>query len=160
MFNRLILPAFLLLAGPALAQERTQANYGDWALRCESRPQRQCELATVLNNAEGRPQAQLIVGRLHNAGPLLLMAHVPLNVHLPAGIRVEAAGQSFTLAYQRCLAAGCFAMAELPDAALAQLRSEPPGARMVLQDAARQPVTLNLSMSGFGRAQAAMSSRR
>lgn len=162
MASRFLLPALLLaaLAGPALAQERTQANYGDWALRCETRPQRQCELGTVLNNAEGRAQAQVIVGRLNNAGPLLLMAHVPLNVHLPTGVRVEAGGQSFTLAFQRCLPAGCFAMVELPDNALAQLRSEPPGARLLFQDAAHQPVTLSLSFNGFARAQAAMPGRR
>ena len=151
----------LCLAGPALAQDRTVATYGDWSVRCENAPSRNCEAATVLSTAENRPVAQLIVGRLNNQGPVLLLAHVGvLNVHLPAQLRLTLAGAPLNLVYQRCTPQGCFASAELDEATLARLRGEPAGARMIFQDAGRQEISLTLSLRGFAQAQAALSARR
>lgn len=156
-----LLLALCLLAGGALAQDRTVATYGDWSVRCENAPSRNCEAATVLSTADNRPVAQLIIGRLNNQGPVLLLAHVgALNVHLPAQLWLVVAGAPLGLTYQRCTPQGCFASIELDDATLARLRGEPPGGRMVFQDGARQEVSLSLSLRGFAQAHAALSARR
>lgn len=152
--------AWLLLAVPALAQERTMATYGDWSVRCENAPSRNCEAATALSLAPDRPVAQLIIGQRNNQGPLLLLVVVPLGVHLPGQIQVTAAGGPVELAYQRCTSQGCAASRELDEALLTRLRAEPTGARVQFLDGARQVVTLTFSLRGFAQAQAALSARR
>ena len=148
------------IAGPALAQDRTVATYGDWSVRCENAPSRNCEAATILSLPDNRPAAQLIVGRLNNQGPSLLLAMLPLGVHLSAPVRLTVAGMQIDLAFQRCTPQGCAASRELDDATAARLRGEAGGGRMVFQDGARQEVSLVLSMRGFAQAQAALSARR
>ncbi len=152
--------AMLLLAGQAGAQERTVSTFGDWSVRCEAGPPRNCETAVTLANAEGRAMAQLVIGRLNSQGPLLVMAHVPLNVHLPGQVRLALEGAPLALAFQRCVPQGCFATVEVDEALLRRLRAEPAGARLVFQDATRQEVGLAVSMRGFARAQAALSTQR
>lgn len=149
----------LALALPAAAQDRTVATYGDWSVRCENAPSRGCEAATVLSTAENRPVAQLIIGRLNNQGPLLLLAVVPLGVHLPAQLRVLVGGMPVELTYQRCTQL-CAASRELDDALMARLRAEPAGARVIFQDANRRELNLALSLRGFAQAQAALAARR
>ena len=151
----------LLLAGPAQAQERTVATYGDWSVRCENAPSRNCEAGTVLTSADNQPAAQLIVGRLNNQGPVLLLGVVPLNVHLPAQLRLALQGGApLSLSFQRCTPQACFAATELDDATLGRLRAEPAGSRMLLQDTARREIGLALSLRGFAQAQAALTARR
>jgi invasion protein IalB len=149
----------LLGALPAAAQDRTVATFGDWSVRCEAGPPRNCESATTLANPAGRPTAQLVLGRLNPQAPLLAMAHLPLNVHLPAGVRLMLDGAPLSLQFQRCVPQGCFATIEVDDALLRRLRAEPGGARLVFQDAARQEIALAVSMQGFARAQASLSGR-
>ncbi len=148
---------FLLLwAGPAAAQDRTVAAFGDWSLLCEVQPQRQCELSTTLTGTDGRAQAQLRVGRAGNQGPLLLQALIPLSAFLPAQARLVQGGASAQLVYQRCIPAACLAVMELDDALLARLRAEPSGARLLFQDVARREIVLPVSLNGFARALAAL----
>lgn len=155
-----IILALCLLTGAAWAQDRTVATYGDWSVRCENAPSRNCEAATVLSTADNRPAAQLIIGRLNNQGPALLLAHVgALNVHLPAQLRLLLGGVTMELVYQRCTPQGCFATVELDGATITRMRGEPAGGRMMFQDAARREVSLNLSLRGFAQAQAALSAR-
>ena len=148
------------LAGPALAQDRTVATYGDWSVRCENSPSRNCEAATVLSLPDNRPAAQLIVGRLNNQGPSLLLAMLPLGVQLSTPVRLEVAGMQIDLAYQRCTQQGCAASRELDEPSTARLRGEAGGGRMVFHDGARREVSLPLSLRGFAQAQAALSARR
>ena len=161
MMRRPILIACLLLAAwGAAAQERSVNTFGEWSLRCEAGPPRNCEVATTLANPEGRPTAQIVLGRLNSQGPLLAMAHLPLNVFLPGQARIIMEGEPMVLAFQRCVPQGCFAMLEVDDAVLRRLRAEPGGARLVFQDATRRDVTLALSLRGFARAQTALATQR
>ncbi len=148
--------ALVLLVVPAAAQDRTMATFNDWSLRCENAPARQCEIGAVVNNAQGRPMAQMLVGRLGAQGQQVVAAQVPLAVHIPGQVRLVLDGETTRLDYQRCVPEGCFAMAEMNDALLRRLRAEPATARIVIQDANRQDVTLNLSLRGFARAQTAL----
>ena len=150
----------VLFSAHAWAQERTVSTFGDWSVRCEAGPPRNCETAVTLSNAEGRAVAQLVIGRLNSQGPLLAMAHVPLNVHLPGQVRLAIEGAPLALAFQRCVPQGCFAMVEVDEALLRRLRAEPAGARLLFQDATRQEVGLAVSLRGFARAQAALSTQR
>ena len=88
-----------LTALPAMAQDRTVATFGDWSLRCEAGPPRNCETATTLSNQESRPMAQIVVGRLNPQAPVLVMAHLPLNVQLPAGVRLMLDNAPIVLQY-------------------------------------------------------------
>ncbi len=147
-------------AWPALAQDRSVNTFGEWALRCETGPPRNCEAATTLSNTEGRPTAQIVLGRLDAQGPLLAMAHLPLNVFLPGQARIMLEGAPMVLNFQRCVPQGCFAMLEIDEPLLRRLRAEPAGARLVFQDATRREVSLPLSLRGFARAQTALATQR
>ena len=149
-----------LTALPAMAQDRTMATFGDWSLRCEAGPPRNCETATTLSNQERRPMAQIVLGRLNPQAPVLVMAHLPLNVQLPAGVRLALDGAPIVLQYQRCVPQGCFATIAVDDALMRRLRAEPAGARLVFQDATQREVTLPVSMRGFNQAQAALAAQR
>lgn len=155
-----VLLAWLLLMVPAMAQDRTVATYGDWSVRCENAPSRSCEAATILSLPDNRPVAQLILGQRNNQGPLLLLVVVPLNVHLPAQLRLMLGAAPLTLAYQRCTPQGCFATMDLDDATLTRLRAEPAGGRLIFQDQERREISASLSMRGFTQAQAALAARR
>ena len=155
-----VLLAWLLLMVPAMAQDRTVATYGDWSMRCENAPSRSCEAATILSLPDNRPVAQLILGQRNNQGPLLLLVVVPLNVHLPAQLRLMLGAAPLTLAYQRCTPQGCFATMDLDDATLTRLRAEPAGGRLIFQDQERREISASLSMRGFTQAQAALAARR
>ena len=149
-----------LTALPAMAQDRTVATFGDWSLRCEAGPPRNCETATTLSNQESRPMAQIVVGRLNPQAPVLVMAHLPLNVQLPAGVRLMLDHAPIVLQYQRCVPQGCFATIEVDDALMRRLRAEPAGARLMFQDATRREITLAVPMRGFAQAQAALAAQR
>lgn len=145
-----------LLAGTASAQDRTMASFSDWQLRCEQAPARQCEIAGVANTAQGRPAAQLLVGRLGQQGQQVVAAVLPLGVHLPGQVRLALDGEPLRLEFQRCVAEGCIASAPLTEPVLRSLRAEPATARLILQDQARSEITLTLSLRGFARAHAAL----
>ena len=162
MRERLMMACLLavLTAMPAMAQDRTVAIFGGWSLRCEVGPPRNCEIATTLSNQESRPMAQIVVGRLNPQAPVLVMAHLPLNVQLPAAVRLLLDNAPIVLQYQRCVPQGCFATIEVDDALMRRLRAEPAGARLIFQDATRREITLAVSMRGFAQAQAALIAQR
>jgi len=149
-----------LTAMPAIAQDRTVATFGDWSLRCEAGPPRNCETATTLSNQERRPVAQIVLGRLNPQAPVLVMAHLPLNVQLPAGVRLTLDAAPVMLQYQRCVPQGCFATIEADDALMRRLRAEPAGARLIFRDATGREITLAVSLRGFAQAQAALTAQR
>lgn len=151
-----LIAALLLSSVGASAQDRTMASFNDWQLRCEVAPQRQCEIAGVASTAQGRPAAQLLVGRLGQQGQQVVAAVLPLGVHLPGQVRLMLDGETLRLEFQRCVTEGCIASAPLSDTLLRSLRAEPANARIIIQDAARADITLTLSMRGFARAQAAL----
>lgn len=148
--------ALLLVAVGAAAQDRTMSSFNDWQLRCEVAPQRQCEIAGMANTAQGRPAAQLLVGRLGQQGQQVVAAVLPLGVHLPGQVRLLLDGETQRLEFQRCVAEGCIASAPLSEGMLRSLRAEPGNTRIIVQDAARADITLTLSMRGFARAHAAL----
>ncbi|MCX7374359.1 MAG: invasion associated locus B family protein [Alphaproteobacteria bacterium] len=153
---RVLALPLVVLSGAAAAQDRTMASFNDWQLRCEEAPQRQCEIASVANTAQGRPAAQLLVGRLGQQGQQVVAAVLPLGVHLPGQVRLMLGGETLRLEFQRCVSEGCIASAPLTEPLLRSLRAEPDNARIIIQDAARADVALVLSMRGFARAHAAL----
>lgn len=153
---RLMMMALAGLCGSAAAQERTMASFNDWQLRCEVAPQRQCEIAAVANTAQGRPAAQVLLGRLGQQGQQVVAVVAPLGVHLPGQVQLVLDGPPLRLEFQRCVAEGCIASAPLNDALLRALRAEPANARVILLDPARTEIALSLSMRGFARAHAAL----
>lgn len=150
----------LLTPRPAAGQDRTIATFGDWSVRCEAGPPRNCETATTLSNPQGRPTAQLVLGRLNPQAPLLAMAHLPLNVHLPGQVRLMLPGAPLALVFQRCVPQGCFATIEVDDALMRRLRAETGSASLVFQDATRRDIALALSLRGFAQAQASLAAQR
>jgi hypothetical protein len=162
MRERIVMACLLaaLMASPAMAQDRTVASFGDWSLRCVAGPPRNCEVATTLSNQERRPLAAIVLGRVNPQAPLLVTAFLPLDVQLPAGVRLVLDATPILLQYQRCVPQACFATIEADDALLRRLRAEPSGARLIFQDASQREITLPLSMRGFAQAQAALAAQR
>ncbi|MBY0336810.1 MAG: invasion associated locus B family protein [Acetobacteraceae bacterium] len=147
---------------PAPEPERTTATFGDWTLRCESRPEgqpgRQCEIVQVLQDQRAQPVAQFAVGRAQAGAPLRLVALLPVNVSFgPAFRLVPEDGQApLDVALRACGPRGCLADAELDAAALSRLRTRDGQGRFEMRDAAGQDVALPLSFRGFGQALAAL----
>lgn len=156
-------------ASPAKANdgpEQTTAVFGDWVLRCvqlaRPPPARSCEIGQAAQAdiavAQGQTQRQTVmqvaIGRVARAQPWRLTVVLPINVELlsPAQLEPEEGAAIAPLAWQRCLAAGCFASTELRDPALPRLVALATRARIAFKDGTGRDVQLPISMRGFAQA--------
>lgn len=174
-----LVPLLATLALPALAQstpparapaapvaegaapERTTATFGDWVLRCETRPVsapngpgRQCELLQSLQDQRGQPVAQFAFGRTTRNGPMRIVLLIPANITVAAPMRLnlEDGGQPLPITLRACGPRGCVADAELNAATIARIRGREAQGRLEYRDATNGEVTLPFSSRGFGQA--------
>lgn len=147
----------------ASGPDATTASYGDWTLQCrrgaEGADGSTCELLQTLLADGQRPVGRIAIGRLSPRAPLKLAAMLPTHVSFAESPRVsmgDTAAGVLTLAWRRCLPAGCFADADLPDKLIKQWRTNAQSGRLAFQDGAGRPVTLPVSFRGLGDALDAM----
>ncbi len=163
-------PAAPPAAAPAPAADlpdRTQASFGDWAVRCETqRPQGQpvarvCEMALTMNDQRGQPIAQLVVGRPTRTDPYRMLVQLPLELRVdqPARLLTDPAApvaDALNLAFRLCSTArgGCFGEIEnLPAPAIARMRARAENqGRLDFRDSAGREVQILFSFRGFGQA--------
>ncbi len=155
------LQVFAQVPAPAAdpGPDATTARYGDWALQCRRNPAEgtgpACELLhTVMSDAQ-RPVAQVAIARPSAQAPLKLAVVLPVHVAFAEPPRVSAGAPSdaaLTLAWRRCLPAGCFADADLTDGMVRVWRTQESPGRLVLQDGSGRAVALPLSFRGLGDA--------
>ena len=143
----------------ASGPDSTTASYGDWTLQCrrgpEGTPAPSCELLQTLLADGQRPLVRLAIGRLSTREPLKLAAMLPTHLSFAEPPRVsigETPAGALTLAWRRCLPAGCFADADLPDKLIKQWRTTEQSGRLAFQDGAGRPVSLPVSFRGLGEA--------
>jgi len=153
--------AFVIAASAAQAQapQRSTATYEDWTLRCEATagtpPQKYCEIVqSTQRQGQSNPVTQIAIGRPAKTAPFKTVVLVPVNVWLPAGIKLvyDEKQASFNEAFNRCLPGGCFAEGELTDDILKRLRARTDRGRLEFKDANQNDITTPVSFKGFSQA--------
>jgi len=90
-----------------------------WAKICESDPKSKKELCVVtqeLHNDSGQAVASATIRRVTGDDKVSLIATVPVGLFLPAGMRVQIDnGKQYPIAYQICLANGCYGELDIND---------------------------------------------
>ncbi len=145
--------------------DRTQANFGDWLVRCETqRPAGQpvvrvCELALPMNDQRGQPIAQIVLGRASRNDPYRMLVQVPLEMRVdqPARILVDPAGtEAISLPFRLCSVSrgGCFGELEnIPVALLNRMRARGENqGRLDFRDGAGREVQILFTFRGFSQA--------
>ena len=160
---RTLAPALLLClvaAVPALAQEKpaeAAARPPAWASQCASATRTgplECSMEQrLVLEGSGQFLARLVIKQHAPDQAPVMMLHVPLGVSLPAGLRlsVDDATDGFTLAYQTCDGAGCYAAEQMSEPVLAALRA---GKELALhfENSGKRPIDLKFSLTGFTQA--------
>lgn len=147
--------------------DRTQANFGDWLVRCETqRPAGQpvlrvCELALPMSDQRGQAIAQIVIGRASRTDPYRMLVQVPLELRVdqPARVLVDPAApatEAASLPFRLCSTArgGCFAeMENIPTPLLARMRARAENqGRLDYRDGQGRDIQILFSFRGFGQA--------
>jgi invasion protein IalB len=142
--------------------DQTTANYGDWALRCVRTGEgaaatRACEVLQALSvKGQQQPLARVAFGSPDKAEALRLTLMIAPAVSLEEVPRLilgaKGTAPAMSLAWRRCLPAGCFADGALTPAVLKQLRQKDEPMEMTLKDATGKPFTLSISTRGLPQA--------
>ena len=114
----LVLSATGAAAQPA--PQRTSATYEDWTVQCELNAgppaQKLCEVMQV-GQAQGQTVSRVAIGRVTKTEPFKIVVQLPVNLWLPAGVKIQLDDKDPGLAapFRRCVPAGCFADIEIKD---------------------------------------------
>jgi invasion protein IalB len=164
-------PAPAPAPAPADLPDRTQANFGDWLVRCETqRPQGQpvtrvCEMAIAMNDQRGQPLAQIVLGRVGRTDAYRMLVQLPLELRVDQAARLvldptAAPPEAINLPFRLCSASrgGCFGETEaLAPVLVARMRSRGEGqGRLDFRDSAGRDVQILFSFRGFGQAMDAL----
>jgi invasion protein IalB len=154
----------IALAGAAQAQapQRTTATFEDWTVRCETIDNTtRCEMAQgVQIQGQAGPLTQIALGRPNKNEPVKIVFQVPIDVWLPAGVKLvlDDKDPGIAVAFKRCLAGGaCFADTELKDEMIKKLRGLTANGKLEFKDGAQRDIAIPVSFKGFGAAFDAMS---
>ena len=135
--------------------QRTTATFADWTLRCEHPTgPAVCEVSQAIS-ADGRPVAQIAIGRVFRGEPLHLTIAVPPSVTLIQPPRLGGPGKdgpALDLAWRRCLPGACYAEATLPDDAMRQLRARTEQTRITFLDGGGKEAAIPFSPHGLPQA--------
>jgi invasion protein IalB len=161
MHRSLVLAGAILISVPgggAYAQtpQRTTATYDDWIVRCElSSDAKVCDMmqSTQLKG-QAQPVTQIAIGRQAKNGPLKIVFQIPVNVWLPAGVKLATEDKQDDVAasYSRCTPAGCFAETDIKESVIKKLRGLTTNGKLQFKNASEQDVAVPVSFKGFGDA--------
>lgn len=152
---------FLAVGFSASAQspQRTTAAYEDWVERCEihagSPAQKTCEISQVYQvQGQPNPFMQTAIGRASKTEPLRLVIGAPVNVWLPAGVKLVYADKDppVEATFTRCLQGSCFAEADIKEDLIRKLRGLSENGKIQFKDAAQRDVVVPISFKGIGPA--------
>jgi invasion protein IalB len=105
---------------PAFAQTQT---FGDWAKQCEKAGKgERCFLIQTVKAGE-RPIMVVIVAYSPKRDRVAAMIDVPLGMHIPTGLKINAAGSAKPLPFEQCLPTGCRAILSLDPATIETLKA-------------------------------------
>ncbi|HLH90193.1 MAG TPA: invasion associated locus B family protein [Xanthobacteraceae bacterium] len=145
-------------AAPVEGPQRTSASYGDWVVRCEitttQPPQKNCDMEQLAQmQGQANPISRVAIPLPAKGQPARLIIQVPVNVSLSAPVRISADNKDhLTVAFHRCIPAGCFADTELKEEEIRRFRVETAAGKLLYKDSGDRDVTIPLSFKGFGQA--------
>ena len=147
-------------AEPAAPAKPLVEVHGDWVTRCfPVKSDSPCDVlfATVRKGTQQRvTEISIAYAPVRNQYVMQLM--VPIGIDLTQGVVIDAEGyRSGSLFIRRCDRTGCFVEMAVSPQLITGLRNapNPVGHLNVVADGGR-PVTLNVSLNGFGDAHDAM----
>lgn len=151
---RAALPLLLAFAAPCAAA--TEQVFDSWTVRCEQVDGDGAPECIMYQNlvmrTGGEPVLQFSVGLAPPDDLPTVVLNLPLGIYLPPGIgmRIDD-GTTARFPVERCDPDGCQAVLKLREATLAQLRA---GRQLTIEfhDGERVPLSMNLSLTGFGAA--------
>lgn len=133
----------------------TTATYQDWLMRCVSQTDksRTCEVVQNLQVQGQGVVASIAVGRTDPKAAMSLVIQLPQGVWLPAGVKFQTGEKAkpLQLEYKRCTQA-CVAEVQLDAATVQAMKSGVEQGSFSFEDGAHRPVTLPVSLKGFGPA--------
>jgi invasion protein IalB len=150
----------LLSAAGAAAQtapQRTSATYEDWTVQCELNAgppaQKLCEVVQV-GQTQGQTVSRVAIGRVTKSEPFKIVVQLPVNLWLPAGVKIQLDDKDPGLAapFRRCVPAGCFADVEIKDDMVKRLRAATGSGKISFKNSAQQDASVPLSFKGFAQA--------
>ena len=146
---------FGLHLAPVFGKPTVSENtHGSWTVRCETAEagtQSGCIMfQNVVLKTGGQPVLHFAIGYAPEDGTPTVIISLPLGISLPPGISIQIdEGKTANFPVERCEPEGCRAGMKLRDATIEQLTS---GVRLTItfHDGERQPITVPLSLDGFG----------
>lgn len=140
-------------------QSGTQ-GFGDWTLECVTGGEAKCQ-ATTRSNSGDQKQVILVLSVASSGTPkqTRYQMALPLGFSIPPGVEVKVGAYSRVLPVSRCTAQGCLVEGVMPDALAKAMRENAQGSVAVQTGEDGAPITLPLSLKGFGDAFAAMEKR-
>ena len=150
----------LTLSAAAAAQtppQRTTATYEDWTVQCEQQagppPQKLCEMVQTVQS-QGQTVSRVALGHATKAEPFKIVVQLPVNLWLPAGVRIQADDKDpgLTLGFKRCVPAGCFADIDIRDDVVKRLRAATANWKITFKNSGQQDGAVPLSFKGFNQA--------
>jgi invasion protein IalB len=148
------------LTAAAVAQpapQRTTATYEDWTVQCELQagppPQKLCEMVQTVQS-QGQTVSRVALGHASKAEPFKIVLQLPVNLWLPAGVRIQADDKDpgLALAFKRCVPAGCFAEVDIKDDVVKRLRAATANWKITFKNSGQQDAAVPLSFKGFNQA--------
>ena len=139
----------------------TQANFGDWTLRCQrlgngGETQRVCEVAQQIRTQDQQsPVAELAIGRLKKTDPLRLTVVLPVNItfsNSPSFLTEGNTGEQLDLGWRKCLPGGCIADAQLKEDLLVRWKTPMSIGHITWTDAAGRDLKIEPSFRGLSQA--------
>jgi invasion protein IalB len=131
-------------------------------VRCEIKttpPEKACEMVqSTQAQGQANPISQIAIGKPLKAAPVKAIIQVPINVWLPAGVKLtsEDKDPGISVVYARCVPAACFAEFDLKDDTIKKFRALTGNGKLQIKDAAQQDVAIPVSFKGFAQAYDAM----
>ena len=108
--------------------------------------------ATHHRDLRGLDRATL--GHATKAEPFKIVVQLPVNLFLPAGVRIQADDKDpgLALAFKRCVPAGCFADIDIKDDTIKRLRAASANWKITFKNSGQQDAAVPLSFKGFNQA--------
>ena len=146
-------------ASPPIESEipqQTTATFGEWTLRCDHphAAPKTCEVVETINS-QGRPIAQIAMGRVARGQPMHLTILVPPSVTLDQAPQFAPSADkqvAADLVWRRCLPAGCLAEVSVSEDLLKRIRTRNELSQINFVDGASHAVALPFSPRGLTQA--------
>ena len=160
-----VLVTLVLPYSAETAPQSTTATYADWILRCEFQKPPATKICDIVQTTQTTtvqnqtaPLTQISISRPAKDAPLLAAIQVPINVWLPAGVKLIIAEKepAIAVSYKRCVPTTCMADIELKDDLVKKLKTLTEPGKITFQDASQHEVSVPFSFKGFSEALEAM----